>query len=439
MACEGGSAWCQFFSWLIEHSHDVELAGYPVARLLETIFGSGNAVVGFATENFKEILSFSVGAFGIWKWWVYRESILHERLTAFITESDARLAPTYRDVVRVVSRPDRRTKLRQPAYAYELARVLKRNRWEPVLRMDGGTHFVERQLTNAIRSIDSRMEIAEKSLNSLRQQRAAAETINAAIAASRAARARDQVKAKKLDQEALDAYRRVLQLPSHKSDVLAREGEAFHLLRLGHFDQAAQKYRQLEVLANDIADMRQRAFTLSRAMLARALMMQAAAPGGRMAAYDLVTYRNSNSAIALRMPFQPLHGWDAIEHAEIAYAGAFLSNRLNFVIIEADHLSIAREHYQRVVDANSTAAARLSNAGRQLRRAGQDGIARITRAEQDRQYDRAALFQQPVGVGATEIPASSPASPLIASTVANIEPTNELQQADHQPQPIPRT
>ena len=439
MVCEGGSAWCQFFSWLIEHSHDVELAGYPVARLLETIFGSGNAVVGFATENFKEILSFSVGAFGIWKWWVYREAILHQRLSAFITESDARLAPTYRDVVRVVSRPDRRTKLRQPAYAYELARILKRNRWEPVLRMDGGTHFVERQLTNAIRSIDSRMEIAEKSLNSLRQQRAAAETINAAIAASRAARARDQVKANKLDQEALDAYRRVLQLPSHKIDVLAREGEALHLLRLGQFASAAEKYRQLEVLANDITDERQRAFTLSRTKVAQALILQAESPGGSWTAYELVTCHNLNSSISVRMPFQPLHGWDAIEHAEIAYAGAFLAHKLKFVIIEAEHRAIAREHYQRVVDANSTTAARLSNAGRQLRRAGLAGIARITRAENDREYDMATLFQQTVGIGSANNNTAPPAAPLISNTVEDNKPTSRLQEADHQPQPIPGT
>lgn len=437
MVCEGGSTWCQVVSWLIAHSHDVELAGYPVARMVETIFGSGNTVVRFVTENFKEIISFSVGAFGIWKWWVYREKILHERLRAFIADSDARLGPTYRDVVRVVGRPDKRTKLRQPAFARELSCVLKRNHWEPVLKMDGGTHFVERQLTNAIRSIDNRMEIAEKSLNSLRQQRAAAETINAAIAASRAARTRDRNKAKQLDQVALDAYRRVLQLPSHARDVLAKEGEALHLLRLGHFEQAKEAYRQLEVLSNDMSDERQRAFTISRALRAIALILQGETLGGRNSAYNLVTYSSPGSAISIRRPFQPLHGWDAIEHADIAYAGAFLSNRLNYVKFEAGHLSIARESYQLVVDSNSSAIARMSSAKRRLRQTGLDGLERVELALAAHRYDKEFLFQPAAGKPTTSDDRGT--LPLPHTAGVDDHEDNGSQDANQPSQPVGNT
>lgn len=220
-----------------------------------------------------------------------------------------------------------------------------------------------------MRSIDNRIEIAQKSLESLRQQRAAADTISAAITASRAARTRDANHAKQLDQEALNSYRSVLQLPCHKRDVVAKEGEAFHLLRLGHFKQAAIAYRRLEHFANDLVDEKQRTFTKSRALRARALILQAETLGGRTAAYDLVTYTLNNTAVSIREPYQPMRGWDAIEHADIAYAGALFSSRLRRNIVEAGHLSIARENYQRVLDANSSTFARFSNARRQLRKA----------------------------------------------------------------------
>lgn len=393
MEC-GGGAWCQVFSWLIENSHNVELAGYPLAKLLETAFGSGNKLIQFVTDNFKEIVGFSIGAFGIWKWWVYREAILHERLREFITESDARLGTTYQDVVRLISRPDKRTNLRMPAYASELTRVLKRNQWEPVINIDGGTHLVERQLTNAVRTIDNRIEVAQKSLTSLRQQRAAADTIVAAIAASRAARARDPAKAKTLDQEALDAYRRVLQLPGHHKDVVAKEGEALHLLRLGHVNEAKIAFVDLETLANRLTDDRQRAFTKSRAMRSRALILQAEAPSGTQLGWTLLTSANAPiGAMALRAPFQPTRDWDAIEDGDICYAAAFLASNLPYQNKEKHHLSKALECYQRVLDTNSAVSARFSSAKRQLRRAARAGIARVRRAMDNKDYDRGFLFQ----------------------------------------------
>lgn len=394
MEC-GGGLLCEIAGWLQHHGEEVKEAAKPVAVFFNIQLAPLSPIFAWIGHNIEWVIALASLSFGIWRWWVYREAILHERLRAFITDSDARLDPTYRDVVRVLSRPDRRTKLRQPAYAGELASVLKRNSWEPVLRMEGGTHFVERQLTSAIRSIDNRIEIAQSSLTSLRQQRAAAETITAAIAASRAARTRDPIRAKRLDRDALDAYRRVLQLPGHQKDVVAKEGEAFHLLRLGHLAEAAQAYVELEALAEELKNTRQRVFAKSRALRARALILQAKSQRPALAAYYLVSLNLENTAYTIRSAYRPMNDWDAIEDAEIAYAGAFLSYKNGFGPMEARHLDEAEASYQRVRDANNSTIARLSSAKRQLRKAAVEGIERVASAKMDHEYDLAFLFQPP--------------------------------------------
>ena len=70
-----------------------------------------------------------------------------------------------------------------------------------------------------------------------------------AIATSRARRKSNRSQGWQEDYSALREFRKVLQFPTHDRDAVAKECEAFQLLRLGRRSEASQAYVELEAIA----------------------------------------------------------------------------------------------------------------------------------------------------------------------------------------------
>ena len=200
MQC-GESIWCVLLQWLAEHGAAKELV-----EGLEPFVRGDEQAVAHVYERIKSIITVGVtlisGSFAIWKWWHFREAVLHKRLAEYIGESDRRLTPSRNEVVELISRPDRRTNLRQPAFALELGHVLRRNNWEPRISRVLGDNIPDREFEKITEQIDKRIRTADAALSALKEQRAAANIIAGALASARSSRTRDPATARRYSEEA---------------------------------------------------------------------------------------------------------------------------------------------------------------------------------------------------------------------------------------------
>ncbi len=385
---------CVVAKWFLEHGIAKEL----LEGLAPFLRGQPEAVASFY-EQLKLYVSIAAalvsGSFAIWKWYHFREAVLHRRLKEYLNESDIRLEPTLRDVVSLIKRPDRRTPHRQPAFALELRSVLKRNSWDRAIMGVDAKVTSDRELTRIASRINSRIGTAELALVSLRRQLVAADIIAATLAAARAAKVRDRVTAKRYDEEALRLYSGVESVPGHQRDLIALEGKAYHLLRLGQRQLALTEFVRLENCAADIENARDRVFVASRAKRYQALISQAVAPPDTGAGWALVSPNIDGSAQKIRQPFvASLSKWEIIEQAELHYVTAFLASRYGFGVMEPTELQAADNFYRRILDQMPRFRPPLLSAARRLQSTAREGSKRVQQARglQPR-YDLQWLYQ----------------------------------------------
>lgn len=76
---------CQLFDWFSSN-------GYVVRETLVRLDALWNAAGGqishFLSEHGEKIVAALSFSFGVWRWWIYREHVLHKRLEEYIRESD---------------------------------------------------------------------------------------------------------------------------------------------------------------------------------------------------------------------------------------------------------------------------------------------------------------------------------------------------------------
>ena len=393
MVCGADSIFCVIIKWLFEH----EFIAKEVVERLHPYLTDAHPFVFWLyeklRENFSTLVALASFSFGAWKWWTYREAILYKRLEQYINESDLRLPPSYQEVVRIIARPDRRTNLRQPAFAIELHGVLERNNWPLASIFGRQASAINPELQKIKNGIDKRITTAETALSSLRQQRAAADTISGAIAAACAAKARDPKTARYYDDEALLRYQSALAMPGHHRDVIAAEGKAFHLLRTGQLDYGLVAFQDLERFATDIIDDQQKAITISRSKRYQAIILQAQAPGGAQRAFGLLNPTIDGTALKLREPFVPLlRDWDLIEQGDLHYVTAYVAKRLNFPVVEPAQIELSIANYQRVLDSLPKRPLLISSK-RRLQTAARAGLERVENVSRRANYDLKWLFQ----------------------------------------------
>ena len=187
-----------------------------------------------------------------------RERILHKRLEEYIQESDCPVGPASAQTVEAILRPGRTAALPQPAFAVELHHILDRTGWLSLVRLSSVERQVEKKLAKALRGIRRRQQIARAAERSLLEQQAQVHLLAGAIAASRARRKSDRAKASRDDHVALREFRKVLQFTTDDRDAVAKECEAFQLLRLGKKTEAKQAYSDLEGIAIHLPGARER-------------------------------------------------------------------------------------------------------------------------------------------------------------------------------------
>lgn len=388
VACKSWDLICVVSSWLTDDWDQAKSTIASVPDMPALLQSYASQLWRAIVDNLDKVIAGAGTAFGIWRWWRYREAILHKRLVEYIAESDARLEPTSRAAIETILRPNRPLRAPQPHYAIELRRVLFSNSWgggifAPFLGLVGIERRTQWQLRNALRRVRRRHAAAMRSQHSLLEQQAQIHLIMGAMTAARARKKSNRIISNRLDESALREFRHVLRFPGHHRDIAAKENEAFQLLRLGQLRPAFAAYEELEKFASDIGDVRRKDLTIARALRYRAQIIQLETPeGGRLSAYQLLkdTTPNAHAAIALLNRHTLLDGWEAIESAETHYLTAFVANRQDFSGVAPEQLKFSEETYRSVADRVSLVACWFSHRDRSLKKAAMQGLERVRRA-----------------------------------------------------------
>ena len=348
MDCGSNEPVCQLFDWLSRHPSAIK-------QTFEFIDGlwneAGGQLIKFLKEHGEKLIAIASFSFGVYRWWIYRERILHKRLEEYIRESDARLEPASGQAVQALLRPTRTAALPQPAFALELQDILASNGWRSLSQFASVERQAERKLGRALRGIRKRQQIARGALQSLIEQQTQVHLLAGAVATSRARRKPDRSLASRHDYAALREFRKVLQFPTHSRDVIAKELEAFQLLRLSKRADALKAYEDLEAFAETLTNLRQRDLAIASSKRFRAQILQTnAGHAGAVNAWNLIAGNNNpQCAVQLRGPYGPFIEWEAIEQAEIHFVAAWVAHMLGYVNEEPAHLSSAETVLNEVI------------------------------------------------------------------------------------------
>jgi hypothetical protein len=380
MDCGSNELVCQFLAWLLSHSH-------PIKQILEMIAGlwndAGDQIIKVLKEHGEKLIAIASFAFGVYRWWIYRERILHRRLEEYIRESDAQLGPASTQTVEAILKPGRTAALPQPAFAIELQDILVRSSFDSLLHLAPIENSAERKLSRSLRGIRKRQQIARAALQSLLEQQTHVHLLAGAIATSRARRRLDRPQAWRDDYAALREFRTVLQFPAHSRDPVAKECEAFQLLRLGKRAEALQAYTDLENFAAALSEHRQRDLTIARAKRFRAQILQTnAGDGGAQVAWALIaSNQDEQCAVKLRGRYGPYTDWEAVEQAEIHFVAAWVAHMRGYVVEEPAHLSSAETVLNEILAGLPKRAWFVPFPKKRLREEARAGLKRVERAK----------------------------------------------------------
>ena len=228
-----------------------ELAASALLKLVgqtsEQAVGLIGLVGAFLKEHGDKLIGLAGFSFGVWRWWRYREQILHKRLAEYLRESDRRLLDGQTYVLDAIQRPVPSQPLKTPLFASrQLRSVLMERRWDNSVMAASVERSCDTELNEAADIIRRQIQTAEKSIASLREQFATANILRGAIAASSSNGARE------INASALAFFRTALQVPGHDQNIVAKELEAHQLRRLGQFGSALEAYAGVENLAQNI-------------------------------------------------------------------------------------------------------------------------------------------------------------------------------------------
>jgi hypothetical protein len=365
---------CQLFDWFSS-------SGYVLRETFHWLDSLWNAAGGFFSKHGEKIVAALSFSFGAWRWWIYRERVLHKRLEEYIRESDERLGPTTSRMLEAILRPGRAVALPQPAYALELNDVLEGLGWRRFFGISPIGWQAERQLKRALKGVRLRERTVATAARSLQKQRAEVHMLRGALAVSKARSTSDDTLSGGRDGHALREFQRALQIDTHRRDAEAKECEAFQFLRLGQLDHALAAYEEMADFALAINDARKRDLLIARSKRYRAQLLQIRAPGGAAAALALIgagPAAQPTSALRLRARHAPYVLWDAIEQAEVHFVAAYIAHRLGAGIIEPTQLALAHSQYSDVLAKAPRRLMFVRRSTRALRAEAMAGLERVT-------------------------------------------------------------
>ncbi|MGE0855761.1 MAG: hypothetical protein AB7E80_05395 [Hyphomicrobiaceae bacterium] len=364
---------------MAEHGHDLEFAGFPLAKFLDHAIGSGNAVYGVIRDNLKELVSLGIGALGLYKWWIHREVILHAELEKYIARSDANLAPATDAAIHSILRSGGQPALAPPTYARELRHLVAPGFFRRNLALRTTQRAVEASLAKSLKGLKNRINTTKRANEPLQRQRASIHLLSGCI---------DFRKSEgdaRLNMKALREFRAVLATPGFTRDVRAKEMEAVQLLRLGDDELALAAFEQLHEFAGDLVDQRNRDLIQARSKRFRGLIHQSGSPRS-LTAWNLLS--PAQGALAQRAPHAPFEDWEALEQGDTLYAAAFVASLFNWPR-EKELLSEALSCYQLAAASNI----RDRKERKALHSTALFGIARCNKSLAEKDYDLDFLFQ----------------------------------------------
>ena len=385
--------------WVTEN----ELATGLVTKFAGQLGVTANGIIGtigeLLTAHGEKLIGIGGFVFGIWRWFKYREQILHKRLQEYLRESDKRLINGQNYVLEAMRRPGPGQLFQDPLFiGLALRSVLRERNWDRSPIAATVERSADLQLADARTSIERRIEAADATIASLRQQLATTHILRGAVAASSAKRVPSR--AIERNNAALSFFRSVLQIPGQQQNLLAKEFEAHQLRKLGFSTQALRAYSELEALASSISDERKQLLTIARAKRYRAETLQWQAStlseagkrifSGTASANTLMSPQVGESALRIRSQFAPFQNWDLLEQGDMQFLAAFIARNLTFFPREAESLNDAATSYDGVISGLSERTLWRPRAEKQLLAMAHAGRERVTQAQQG-EYDVAWL------------------------------------------------
>lgn len=347
MDCGTQDALCEVANWLSEN----DLVGQWVVELINRFGGHASGIAGSVTQFVRDYGQSIVGlvgvSFGFWRWWRYREHILHKRLAEYLRENDVRLNRGTSDLIELIQRPAPGQQFKDPLFIDSDLRVVLRERnWDKTAFALSVESSSDWQLSKAIKSIERRLTTAVATTTSLHRQLTSAHSIRGAIAASQARRNGDDAS----HLRALEFFRRALSVPGGERNPLTRELEAHEQRKLS-LPTAEQAYDDLVELLRKFEDSREKHLLSARAKRFHAEVVR---PVNPLNAYLMVTADEEGAryfpgTLFLLAQCEPLNGWERLDKGDAHYFAAACGNQLKFPVATPVHLDQAATAYQRIV------------------------------------------------------------------------------------------
>jgi hypothetical protein len=289
----------------------------------------------------QNMISLVTAGFAVWKWWEAREANLYLRFERMISRYEHQLVGARSDLLDVMIRPGPGILIRTPLFlTWKLRAVLHRRRWHPSSLWPIG-QMVDRRLASALRTCDRKVSAHNGRLSYFREQVATVRLVQGALAAGRAASAREEHERQRLDQEALDRFRNVLAIQGHQEDLAARELIAHQLARLDQTQLADSTYTLLIQTLESQPEEPSRNLARARAKRGLAVLRYPTSP--QHARTQLA------ESMALQMHFGPPRDRDFLELAETYYLDAIVRQRLGANVQGTQQLSLAQGHYRDLI------------------------------------------------------------------------------------------
>lgn len=384
MECGSQETLCHVLSWLADN----ELAARKFNDLIVKLGQGANGGLAVVAEYFKTYGQTIVGllgfTFGVWRWWLYHDRVLHKRLDEYIGARDARLRDVRDKALGAIQRPAPGQTLVAPSFVNsDLKAVLRESRWDNSAVAPTVLMSADWQLGKAITSIANKLTIAEREAVSLRQELCTAYSLRGAVASARTGGESHLA--------ALTHFRSALSLPGHASDIQIKELEAHQLRKLGHFDAAEEAYGLVIELARNLTSDRDRDVVVARAQryLAEIEIKPFNAFLRMRAGLDGSQY--SPGPIVLLDRCQPLSSWEWVEKGDMHYFTALLASEQDFNRIEAQNLRDADASYEAALRAIRKKGWEIGKSTSRLRKRIRDGRQRVADARSHKCYDKAWL------------------------------------------------
>lgn len=377
MECGSQEVLCHVLTWVTENELAARKFNDLVIKLSEGTTG-GIAVVGAFLAAHGQLLIGLVGAtFGFWRYWRYRERILHKRLAEYIGTRDSRLREVRVEVLGAVQRPAPGHAGKAPLFVdKELRSVLRENRWGNAALAFSIESSAKWQLSKAIDSIARKLETAERQVSSLRLELSTAYSLKGALASSGTLRDNDR--------EALALFRNALSYSDQRDDVQLRELEAHQLRRIGEYRQARKAYARLIRLSRSMISGREQFLIEARARRYLAELEPARKNAYSMMIAPLEGRRFSPGPLALIDECTLLNECELVEKADMYYFTAFLAHSLSFPQAPSVYLNGAKDAYQ---EALSKLVEIDGGSKSKLRGLIAAGLRRISLAQTEKKFD----------------------------------------------------